>query len=275
MKLSTASRQEESFSECGYLLALAHVHGRLRLRVLWLAAVALAAALSAAGAMAQSVTGDVYGKVTDANGAVIPGARVTVRNVGTDATRQTTTDGGGEFRLASLPAADYQVEAEATGFVKGVESFKLAVGQGLAVNLTLKTPGLVESVMVSDDAGVSVQTDSAALGGVIGSRQITELPLNGRNIDQLALLEPGVFSTTNRSIGGTIHGTQININGAMGRSSRYLLDGTNVSDTFNNGLGSTADTFLGVDAVREFRVLTNSYGPEYGQASGGVVTIVT
>jgi hypothetical protein len=275
MKLRTASGQEESFSECGYLLATLNVPGRFGTGASWLAAVVFALALTGVGALAQSLTGDVYGKVTDANGAVIPGARVTVRNVGTDARRQTTTDDGGEFRLASLPAADYQVEAEATGFVKGVESFKLAVGQGLAVNLVLKTPGLVESVMVSDEAGVSVQTDSAALGGVIGSRQITELPLNGRNIDQLALLEPGVFSTTNRSIGGTIHGTQININGSMGRSSRYLLDGTNVADTFNNGLGSTADTFLGVDAVREFRVLTNSYGPEYGQASGGVVTIVT
>lgn len=275
MRLSRASRQEESFSGCGYLLAGAHARGRFNLGLLRLVAAALTLALSAGAALAQSVTGDVFGKVTDVNGAVVTGARVTVRNVGTGGVRQTTTDGGGEFRLASLPAADYEVEAEANGFTKGAEAFQLAVGQGLAVNLVLKPQGLSETVMVSEDAGVSVQTDSAALGGVIGSRQITELPLNGRNIDQLTLLEPGVFSTTNRSSGGTIHGTQININGAMSRSSRFLLDGTNVADTFSNGLGSTADTFLGVDAVREFRVLTNSYGPEHGQASGGVVSIVT
>lgn len=275
MRLSTALRQEESFSESGYLLAAAHTRGRFCFRVLWLAAAALFVALAAAGATAQSVTGDVYGKITDANGAVITGAKVTVKNVGTGSTRQATTDGGGEFRLASLPVADYEVEVEAAGFTKGAETFKLAVGQEVVLNLVLKTPGPVESVMVSGDTAVAVQTDSAALGGVIGSTQITELPLNGRNIDQLTLLEPGVFSTTNRSIGGTIHGTQININGAMSRSSRYLLDGTNIADTFSNGLGSTADTFLGVDAVREFRVLTNSYGPEHGQASGGVVSIVT
>src|ERR1700754_4859582 len=99
MKLRTASGQGESFSECGYLLAAVNTRGRLGARAVWMAAVALAFALSTGGALAQSVTGDVYGKVTDANGAVIPGARVTVRNVGTDAKRQTTTDGGGEFRL--------------------------------------------------------------------------------------------------------------------------------------------------------------------------------
>lgn len=247
----------------------------LCLRFLSSLVIALIFSLGGTNSRAQSVTGDISGMATDSNGATIRGAQVSVRNIGTGTARLATTDERGEFRVAFLPAADYQVEAEAKGFMKSITHFKLAVGQALVINLVLNVEGVQESVTVSDSDGIAVQSQSSALGGVIERLQIIELPLNGRNIDQLALLEPGVFSTTNRSSGGTIHGTQININGAMSRASRYLLDGTNIADTFSNGLGSAADTFLGIDGVQEFRVLTNSYSVEHGQASGGVVSIVT
>ncbi len=231
--------------------------------------------LAGVSARAQSVTGDISGNVTDTNGAVVVGAQITIKNVGTGSVRHAVTDGHGEFRVAFLPVADYQIEAESNGFNKSTENFYLAVGQSLVKNLVLKVQGIQESVMVAEGSELGIQTESAALGGVIERKQIVELPLNGRNIDQLALLEPGVSSTNNRSTGGTIHGLQININGAPGRSSRYLLDGTNIADTFSNGMGSAADTFLGIDAVQEFRVLTNSYNAEHGQVTGGVISIVT
>jgi hypothetical protein len=231
--------------------------------------------LAGVSARAQSVTGDISGNVMDTNGAVVVGAQITIKNVGTGSVRHAVTDGHGEFRVAFLPVADYQIEAESSGFVKCTENFYLAVGQSLVKNLVLKVQGIQESVMVAEGSELGIQTESAALGGVIERKQIVELPLNGRNVDQLALLEPGVSSTNNRSTGGTIHGLQININGAPGRSSRYLLDGTNIADTFSNGLGSAADTFLGIDSVQEFRVLTNSYSAEHGQVTGGVISIVT
>jgi hypothetical protein len=236
--------------------------------------IAVIAAMLTATSYAQSVTGDVVGVVSDKSGAVIAGARIAIRNVGTGSRRELTSDGRGEFRIASLPVASYEMEVEAQGFAKSISNFSLTVGQVLTLNTVLAVSGVQEvvSVVTTSDA---VQLGSSELGGLIGRRQILQLPLNGRNLDQLALLEPGVSSTTNRSAGGTIHGTQININGSGGRSSRFLLDGTNIGDTFNNGIGSAVNTFLGVDAVQEFRVLTNSYAAEYGEASGGVVSIVT
>jgi hypothetical protein len=223
---------------------------------------------------AQTVTGDVVGKVTDRTGSTVAGAMVTVTNRGTGSVRKATTDKQGEFRVASLPAADYMLEVQSPGFAMARSSFKLTVGQSFVVNPVLLVSGVQETIDVSTGAA-GVQSESSELGGLIGQKQILELPLNGRSIDQLALLEPGVSSTTNRFTGSTIHGTQLNIDGAAAKSNRFLLDGTNVGDTYNYGVGSIAGVFLGVDAVQEFRVLTNSYSAEYGQTTGGVITVAT
>ena len=235
---------------------------------------ALLAALLHPLTYGQSVTGDIVGTVTDKNGAVIGGAQITIKNMETGSLRRTVANENGAFSLASLPVAAYQIEVEAVGFVTSQRNFSLTVGQVLTLNVMLAVSGVQETVS-TDTTGDAVQLGSAELGGLIGRRQILELPLNGRSLDQLALLEPGVVSTTNRSIGGTIHGTQINVNGLSGRTTKFLLDGTNLNDTFSNGVGSAVNTFLGVDAVQEFRVLTNGYAAEQGQASGGVVSIVT
>lgn len=226
-------------------------------------------------AFGQSTTGDISGAVSDANGAIVEGAAITVVNPGTGYARHTLTDAQGIYRLAFLPAARYKLEVEANGFSRSVHELTLTVGQSLVVNLALAVKGVEATLDVTSAEGVALQLESAELGGLVSQRRVSQLPLNGRNIDQLALLEPGVTATTNRSTGGTIHGTQLNINGGMGRTNRVLLDGTSVTDTFNNGVGSAANTFLGVEAIQEFRVLTNSYGAEYGQGSGGVINIVT
>lgn len=228
-----------------------------------------------ASAQAQSVTGDVSGTVSDPNGAVLAGAALSIQNIGTGGIRTAITDKRGEFRIAFLPVADYSITVNAEGFTEATDNFKIILGENVVKNFTLKVQPIAGAVVMVVGEGFSVQGESPALGGLVGPKQVAELPLNGRSVDQLALLEPGVNSTTNRVPFGTIHGTQININGANARSNRFLLDGTSISDTFNNGLGSVANTFLGIDSVQEFRVLTNNYSAEHGQAMGGVVTIVT
>jgi hypothetical protein len=226
-------------------------------------------------ALGQSATGDISGTVSDANSAVVQGARVTVFDLGTGHSRRVVADSQGQYRVASLPAARYRLTTEAQGFASSTREFTLTVGQSLVVNVSLAVKVVQETINVVASDGVSLQVGSAELGGLVSQTRVSELPLNGRNVDQLALLEPGVVATTNRSVGGTIHGTQININGGMGRTNRFLIDGTSITDTFNNGVGSAANSFLGVEAIQEFRVLTNSYGAEHGQGSGGVVNIVS
>ena len=133
--------------------------------------------------------------------------------------------------------------------------------------------GGTEAIHVSASV---LQRDSAELGGIVDREQILSLPLNGRSYDQLVLLEPGVVATTTRETSVLYqHGLKININGASSRSNAFLLDGTSVADLYNNGLGSVAGTFLGIEAVREFQVLTNAYDASHGGVSGGVISIVT
>lgn len=224
---------------------------------------------------AQTVGGAISGSVTDTTGSAIVGARLTVRNIATGSERQAVTDARGEFHVPSLPPGEYRIEAEAPGFSRSVRLVRVKVGETTPVALVLSVAGVREEVVVEGVSGPVVQRQSAELGGVIERRQILDLPLNGRSFEQLALLEPGVISTTNRVSGLNTHGLQININGAGSRSNSFLLDGTTVTDAFNAGVGSLANTFLGVDAVREFRVLTNAYSAEYGKAAGGIVSIVT
>jgi hypothetical protein len=177
--------------------------------------------------------------------------------------------------VPALPAADYEVEAEAAGFAKSVTNVSLAVGQDLVVDVTVAVATTQAQVLIEAGGG-ALQQESSELSGVIGRKQVLELPLNGRSYGQLALLEPGVVSTTNRTQGGVgRHGLAININGAGTRSNSFLLDGTSAMDAYNNGVGNAIGNFLGVDAVQEFRVLTNAYSAQYGGASGGVISIVT
>ena len=122
----------------------------------------------------------------------------------------------------------------------------------------------------------TLQRESAELGGLVDRDLVLGLPVNGRSYEQLALLEPGVVATTSRETSVLYqHGLKININGASSRSNAFLLDGTSVTDLYNNGLGSVAGMFLGLEAVREFQVLTNAYDASHGGVSGGVVSIIT
>jgi hypothetical protein len=225
-------------------------------------------------AHAQNVSGSISGTVADSQGAVVPGATVSIRNPGTGNSRQVTANSVGRYAVPALPAADYRIEAEAPGFAKNVTNVSLAVSQDLVVDVTFVVAATQAQVLI-EAGGEALQQESAELSGVIGRKQILELPLNGRSYGQLALLEPGVVATTNRSSIVGRHGLAININGAGSRSNSFLLDGSSAVDAYNSGVGNAVGNFLGVDAVQEFRVLTNAYSAQFGGASGGVISIVT
>jgi hypothetical protein len=223
---------------------------------------------------AQSVSGGLSGTVLDAQGAGVPGANVSVKNTATGSSRQVKANSTGYYAVPALPAADYQIEAESPGFAKRVTSVTVAVGQDVVLDVTLAIASAEAQVLIESTSS-ELQQESAELSGVIQRKQILELPLNGRSYGQLALLEPGVVATTNRPSGIGRHGLAININGAGARSNSFLLDGTSAMDAYNNGVGNAVGNFLGVDAVQEFRVLTNAYSAQYGGASGGVISIIT
>jgi hypothetical protein len=220
------------------------------------------------------VSGSLSGTVVDAQGAVVPAANVSVRNTATGSLRQVTTSNAGTYAVPALPAADYQVTVETAGFARSLTNVSLAVGQDFVLDVTLNVAATEAQVLIESTLG-ALQQESAELSGVIGRKQILELPLNGRSYGQLALLETGVTATTNRNPLIGRHGMQININGASARSNSFLLDGTSAMDAYNSGVGNAVGNFLGVDAVQEFRVLTNAYSAQYGGASGGVISIIT
>jgi hypothetical protein len=174
-----------------------------------------------ASASAQTIGGELSGSVTDPTGSVIVGARLVIRNTATGSERQAVTNTRGEFHIPSLPPGEYQIEAEAQGFSKSIRTVSVKVGEKVILNVVLAVAGVREEVLVEGVSGPAVQRQSAELGGVVERRQILELPLNGRSFEQLALLEPGVISTTNRVSGLNTHGLQINVNGAGSRSNSF------------------------------------------------------
>ncbi|HJZ99715.1 MAG TPA: carboxypeptidase regulatory-like domain-containing protein, partial [Candidatus Solibacter sp.] len=227
-------------------------------------------------AWAQTVGASLQGTVSDPSGAPVARATVEVMQVQTRDTRTLTTDEGGRWREPVLQPGEYQVRVKALGFQTMVRSsIHLAMGQDAIVNLQLQL-GVVESVIhVSADAA-PVQLASGANSGLVDERQMRDLPLNGRSFQQLALLEPGVNAVTaggNDPVGGRT--PKISISGARPEQSSFLLDGTDINNVYNKTPGSVGGVLLGVEAVLEFQVLTNSYSAEFGRASGGVINAVT
>jgi outer membrane receptor protein involved in Fe transport len=224
---------------------------------------------------AQNVGGSVQGVVSDATGAVLPGAIVVIRNVETGDAREVTTDAEGRYIVPVLPPGEYQVRATLQGF-QTVErrGITLVVGQVAVVNVALGV-GREEQITVTGEAP-RIQLTTGAVSGVVGQREINDLPLNGRSFQQLALLQPGVqaaLAAGNDVVGGRT--PKISINGARPEQNNFLLDGTDINNVYNKTPGSAAGVLLGVDAVLEFQVLTNAYSAEFGRSAGGVINAVT
>jgi outer membrane receptor protein involved in Fe transport len=241
--------------------------------------IALAAALMAAKhTVAQTVNGSILGTVRDQAGAVIPNASISVKSLETGAERSATTDGLGAYNILSVPAGSYDVTASVPGFRTEVRrGITMTVGAVLRVDLALNVGAISDKVEVTGEAP-QVDTTTSTMSGLVAEGVIRELPLNGRDWLQLTVLQPGaliVVSTNQQSSPGTGLGTKMSISGGRPTQNVFRIDGLVVNDQGNDSPGSALGVNMGVDAIREFSVLTNAYSAEYGRSSGGVVNAIT
>jgi hypothetical protein len=223
---------------------------------------------------AQKVTGTIRGTVTDPSGAVVPGADVMVTDPTTGATRTVKSSGSGEFVFPDLAASNYDLTVKQTGFKEYVsKGVLLEVSSTTTLAVVMALGAATEQVVVEANA-VEVETSSGAVGNVVDGNEVRELPLNGRSFAQLTQLMPGVSPASNfdSKHKGLEAGVDFSVNGNNTTGNLFLVDGVN-----NNDVGSnrTIVIYPSVDSIQEFKLLRNSYGPEYGQASGAIVNITT
>lgn len=233
---------------------------------------AMAAIFAVSGmAQSQAAAADLSGTVTDQASAVVAGATVTARGVGTGISRVVTTDSEGHFQLLSLPPGDYEITAEARNFKKSVVSgVKLTVGQSASLNLKLEVGEATAEVNVSaDDLGL-VETTQTSVSNTIEQVRIENLPINERSATGFALTLSTVGRDNGRPV-GPAPTSGLNIGGQRGRSTLVQVDGADFTDNSINAARSTVSQ----EAVQEYQVTTNSYMPEFGRATGGIVNVVT
>jgi hypothetical protein len=221
----------------------------------------------------------VLGTVTDSAGGVIPGATVQLKNVATDRVQQVPTDEQGRYRIADLPIGNYEAQASKAGFQTTVrQGITLTVGAQSIVDFSLAVGQSAQAVTVEADVS-QVDTVSTAVSSFVSLKQINDLPLNGRNFTDLVALIPGVSSGSQIGQGGAnlLYGVENNfsVSGARAEGQAYLLDNTNIQGFWNHGSGSgVMGTTLGVEAIAEFSVLTNTYSAQFG-GNGAVVNAVS
>jgi len=246
---------------------------RLATSLGWGAILAAWLLLSPWGAWAQEVTGSIRGVVTDPSGGAITDAQVTAIATETGLSRKATTDEQGAYLLVLLPVGPYRVEVTANGFEKNVqEGITLSVNQVAAVPVQLKVGSTQEEVVVTADA-VQVATTSD-LGETVQQRDILDLPLNGRNFTQLGLLQPGVAPVTAGLLaaGGPLRAMQAYaVNGLRPESNQFLIDGVENFDMVYGGYVLEPP----IDAIGEFRILTNTASAEFGHSAGSTTNIAT
>ena len=243
-----------------------------QLRVIFLL---LGMAGGASLALAQLPTATILGVVKDATGAVMPDATLTARNVETGQSRSAVSGGDGSYRFSALPVGSYEIRVGQAGFQTAVRSgLTLTVGQEAVVNFTLEVGAVTQTVAVTAEAPL-VNTTSGSLGGLVGEESVADLPLNGRNYIDLTFLQPGISQNKNMTAGGTFVGSWFSSNGAQVRSNSYLLDGAVMQNFLGGSASSIANTTLGIDGIREWRVVTNNFSAEYGLTMGSQMAIVT
>ncbi|HEY2384605.1 MAG TPA: carboxypeptidase-like regulatory domain-containing protein [Terriglobia bacterium] len=224
------------------------------------------------------VTADIAGRVDDATGAAVSGAIVTVKSLETGAVRTATTDENGNFHLLALPLGAQEVRAEKPGFRAAVRTgISLVVGQEAIVNLRLDVGQVAQEVTVSSETSL-VDTTTASVSGVVGEREIKELPLNGRSFDSLITLSPGSINYTYKSPGTvTSSGFTFSVDGRRPLDNIFLMNGIEYTGSSQLAVtpGGVSGYLLGIDAVREFNVQSGTYSAEYGKRAGSQVTVVT
>ena len=254
---------------------------RLKLAGHVLLRVGVAACLtSAAGSAlyAQTDTARISGTVQDTTGAAIPGAIVTITNTSTNNVVTVTSDGSGNFTANALPIGPYKATVTFTGFASQTQNFTLSVSQVQALNFGL-APGSESTTVEVTSAAPLVDADTSSLGETIEGRQVTELPLNGRNFTGLALLTPGVtrgnYGNSASGVNGDAEtfrnsssgGGSLSTNGLRPQANNFILDGIDN----NESLVNTLEFFTNLDGTQEFRVNTSTAPAEFGRAGGSVV----
>lgn len=226
--------------------------------------------------VSAQTTSTITGEVRDPNSGLLVGVRITATALETGVTRTTSSGAEGRFVFPALPVGTYELRATHNGFEPLLpQTVRLTVNDTVHVSLVLKVAGLAATVTVGSGESL-VNTETPELSYLVGERLIRDLPLNGRNYTDLALLQPGVTAYAHRDGGSVVaHGLATSINGQDPRSNVYLLDGTPQNDFTNGPAGSAANTALGVETIREFRVEANSYGAEFGRNFGGQINAVS
>lgn len=230
--------------------------------------------LTFAGYSQTATTGQLSGRVVDPGGAIIPAATITIRQPATGLRRTVTTSDDGNYTVTNLPVGDYEVTVNKEGFKEiTVQNVKVNVSDITRLNVTMQV-GLVTEVVVITADTVQVETQTGAVGEVVSGEQVRELPLNGRSFVQLTQLQPGVSAQDNldSKSKGLFGGVDFSVNGNSAQSNLFLTDGANNNDTGSN---RTILLFPSIEAIAEFKTLRNSYGPEFGQAAGAVISIAT
>ena len=231
--------------------------------------------IPAAVLFGQATGGSISGTVRDQSGAAVPEATITARHLATGTVRTTTSGATGTYRLPALPTGPYEVRVERPGFRTEVATgLNLTIGQEAVFNPTLQVGAVTEAVSVTAEAPL-VETTSGSLSGLVEAKQIQELPLNGRNITELALLEPGISQYKGAREGSSVRGLVFSSNGAPTRSNLYLLDGSIMNDNTSAGFSSAGDRALGAEAIQEFRLTTNTFSAEFGTNMGSVMQAAT
>jgi hypothetical protein len=219
----------------------------------------------------QSNAADLQGVVRDQSGAVVNGATVTARNVGTNTTKTTTSNDDGGYLIVNLVPGDYEVTVEAANFKKSVlPDVKLTVGQRADLDIALEVGQVSEVVTVSGATAELVETSKTAIATTVDLQRIENLPINERNYLAFALTTSTVGRDNGRPI-GPAPTTGLNFGGQRGRSNLVQVDGADNTDNSVNASRSTVSQ----EAVQEFQVVTNSFAPEFGRSSGGIVNVVT
>jgi len=232
--------------------------------------------------LAQTFRGTILGSVTDPQGAVVAGAKVTAHNIDTGLERTTQTSADGSYSLPELPIGTYTVTVTQSGFQTAVTS-KVAVNVAAEkrVDVVFRTGQVSEKVEVSGETLPQVETTTDTLGTTFTAEQAKDLPLNGRDFQKMIFLTPGVSGSPDQITDSPGSFGIFSMNGARGRSNNFLLDGTDMNDGYRNdpaineaGVFGTPATILPVDAIAETQIVSN-FMPEYGRNAGAAVNIVT
>ena len=234
--------------------------------------------LCASLGMAQLDTGTISGTVRDQSGGAIPGAAITIRNVETGIARNAVTNAAGRYEALALPVGEYEVSSTLAGFQTLVRSgINLTVGRNAVVDLVLQVGEVTQTVTVTGEVSL-VTTNTATVSNLVDEERIMDVPLNNRDLTQLAFLQPGVIKMpidpdrAGAAVAGS--GEKMSVAGSRATYNIFLLDGVVNSDQTGN-VASVGGSYQGAETIQEFQVITNNYSAEYPTKPGAVVSAVT